>query len=82
MRADALSWNPSSVHTSHSDEMQVATANSAEAMSDFLQNMEVEELLAENPSTEPVISSDYVEEQKILHLPVQLSSEISPSRES
>ena len=62
--------------------MQVATANSAEAMSDFLQNMEVEELLAENPSTEPVISSDYVEEQKILHLSVQLSSEISPSRES
>ena len=75
MRADALSQNPSSVHTSHSDdEMQVATVNSAEAMSDFLQNMEVEELLAENPSTEPVISSDCVEEKKKNpHLSVLLS---------
>ena len=63
LRADALSRNPSSLSTHVSDEelLQVANVTTTQATPDFLQNIEVEELLASSPET--VIPSDYAEEQ-------------------
>ena len=63
LRADALSRNPSSLSTHVSDEelLQVANVTTTQATPDFLQNIEVEELLASSPET--MIPSDYAEEQ-------------------
>ena len=64
LRADALSRNPSSLSTHVSDEELLQVANvvtTTQATPDFLQNIEVEELLASSPET--MIPSDYAEEQ-------------------
>ena len=63
LRADALSRNPSSPSTSVSDEeiLQVAAITTTDETSDFLKDMDVEELLASSPKD--IVPSAYAEEQ-------------------